>query len=502
VEQRAGSILDWQVVDAEGVPQAGPRPLEQLLATGRPVLDICHAMAPADGTRRILSTNATPLFDAAGKHDGVVVTVEDITERLALAAQLRQSQKMEVVGQLAAGVAHDINNILTIIQGHTGLLLQTATAESHTIKSLKQIAAAADRAAGFVRHLLTFSRKQVAHTRILDLNAVLQNLEGMLPQMLGEQIRLELRCQPGLPLVAADVSMTEQIVMNLVVNARDAMPQGGTLYVETAAAEIPVALTRQNPDARAGRFICLSVRDTGCGMERRVKQRIFEPFFTTKEVGKGTGLGLSTVYGIVRQHAGWIEVESEPGAGALFKVFLPIAETAQAVPEASQTVKAEPGGGTETILAVEDEVSLLILLRRVLERYHYHVLVATSAAEALKVWEEHAGRIDLLLTDVIMPGRMTGNDLVKELKKRQPGLRVIITSGYSSELLGQDFYQEDCAFLAKPYEPQRVAQLVRKMLDRPPQPVHPAHPATPIPASNASLVPPAKPPPPRATAAM
>src|SRR5580698_5601060 len=246
------SVLDWRVTDADGVSQEGqPLPLRQLLETSRPVVDVCHAVELPVNRRVVLSTNATPLFDVSGKNDGMVVTVENITDRLALEAQLRQSQKMELVGQLAAGVAHDINNVLTIIQGHTGLLLHNATAESHSMKSLKQIAAATDRAAGFVRHLLMFSRKQVVQTRILDLNAVLQNLQSMLTPMLGEQITLELCCQPGLPLVAADSSMTEQIVMNLAVNARDAMVRGGTLHIETFAVEIPVELARQNPSARA-----------------------------------------------------------------------------------------------------------------------------------------------------------------------------------------------------------------------------------------------------------
>ena len=468
IAQRARSVLEWQMADAEGEPQEGrPLPLQELLECGRPVLDARHTVELA-GHRVVLSTNATPLFDAAGKNDGMVVTVEDITERLAMQAQLRQSQKMELVGQLAAGVAHDINNILTIIQGHTGLLLQTATADSHSMKSLKQISAASDRAAGFVRHLLMFSRKQVVQTKLIDVNAVLQNLQSMLPQMLGEQITLQLSCQAGLPLVAADASMTEQIVMNLAVNARDAMPRGGTLDIETTAVEIPVALARQNPDAHAGNFVCLRVSDTGCGMDRRVIQRIFEPFFTTKEVGKGTGLGLSTVYGIVHRHQGWIEVDSELGVGTTFKVYLPAMEAGPRDCPASSTVKVESNAtGRETILVVEDELGLLKVLSRVLQRYHYRVLVATSATEALRVWDEHAGKVDVLLTDMIMPGPMTGNDLVNELRKRKPELKVIITSGYSAELVGRDFSNGDACFLPKPYQPHMVAQLVRRTLDGP-----------------------------------
>jgi PAS domain S-box-containing protein len=460
-------VLDWRVTDAEGVPVEGNSPpLRRLLNTSQPVADVYHAFELPGNRRVVLCVNAAPLFDAAGKNDGMVVTLEDITERLALEAQLRQSQKMELVGQLAAGVAHDINNILTIIQGHTGLLLQAATAESHSIKSLKQIAAATDRAAEFVRHLLMFSRKQVVPAKTLDLNTVLHSLEAMLTPMLGEQITLEIRCQPGLPPVATDASMTEQIVMNLAVNARDAMPRGGRLQVETFAVDIPLALARQNPDAHAGRYVCLCVRDTGCGMDRKVMQRIFEPFYTTKEVGKGTGLGLSTVYGIVRQHQGWIEVESEVGAGATFKVFLPAAKTecgamASAAPDGLQRVN----GGHETILVVEDDPGLLKVLCSVLQRYQYRVFGAVSAAEALSVWEEQRGGIDLLLTDMIMPGRMSGNDLASELKKRKPGLKVIISSGYCEELAKRDILHADIRFLPKPYQPYRVAQLVRDTLD-------------------------------------
>ncbi|HEX9048014.1 MAG TPA: response regulator [Verrucomicrobiae bacterium] len=462
------SVLGWRVADAEGSPiEGGTLPLKQLLETSQPVHDVCHTIDLADGRRVLLSTNAAPLFDASGKSDGMVVTVEDITERLALEAQLRHSQKMESVGQLAAGVAHDINNVLTVIQGHTGLLLQTAPPNSPTLKSLKQIAAAADRAATFIRHLLTFSRKQVVQTKILDLPAVLHNLECLLPRMLGEQIALELRCDANTPAISADASMIEQIVMNLAVNARDAMPRGGRLAIATDAVEIPVALARQNPEARAGDFVCLSVQDSGCGIEPRFLPRIFEPFFTTKEVGKGTGLGLATVYGIVKQHHGWIEVESEVGVGTTFKVFLPAVVGPSATAPGGNARPAAVAGGKETILVVEDELSLLGLVRNVLQRYQYRVLIAASGPEALRVWEEHGQQIDLLLTDMIMPGGMTGSDLAAELLKRKPQLKVIFTSGYCAEMAGKDFTEVEGVFLPKPYQPQIVAHLVRKTLDAP-----------------------------------
>jgi signal transduction histidine kinase len=474
IAQKTCSVLDWRLTDSEGNALSGPASsLKQIFDSGQPVNDIFYAIDPgtqggvdsSSRNRALLSVNAAPLFDASGKIDGMVVTVEDITARLALEAQLRQSQKMESIGQLAAGVAHDINNILTIIQGHAGLLLNAATPDADSVKSLKQISAASERAAGFIRHLLMFSRKQIYRTKILDLNAVLHNLEYMLPRMLGEHIMLETCCNPNLPRIAADIAMVEQIVMNLVVNARDAMPKGGKLLIETYAAEIDADHVQLHPEAHAGRFVCLTVTDSGCGMENSVLQRIFEPFFTTKEVGKGTGLGLATVYGIVKQHRGWAEVQSKVGVGTTFKVFLPVAGEAGhssigSTPE-SETVR----GGPETILMVEDENDLLELMQEVLQHYQYHVLTASSGVEALRIWDEQNGQIDLLLTDMIMPGGMTGDELATELKRRKPDLKIIYASGYTSAFVGRDFGQNDITFLAKPYQPQQVAQLIRETLD-------------------------------------
>jgi len=476
VAQKTGSVLGWHLTDSEGNSLAGPASsLNPVLDSGQPVHDACYAVEPgARGgsehphrDRALLSVNAAPLFDAGGKIDGMVVTVEDITTRLAMEAQLRQSQKMESIGQLAAGVAHDINNILTIIQGHTGLLLNAASLDADSVKSLKQISAASERAAGFIRHLLMFSRKQVYRIKILDLNAVLHNLEYMLPRMLGEHITLEIRCGSDLPRIAADIAMVEQIVMNLAVNARDAMLKGGKLLIETSAVEIAADYVRLHPGAYVGRFACLAVTDTGCGMEHSVLQRIFEPFFTTKEVGKGTGLGLATVYGIVKQHRGWIEVQSEVGVGTTFKVFLPVAGDASQLSAVSTGETETVRGGRETILLVEDEKDLLELMREVLQQYQYRVLVASSGVEALQIWDEHNGQVDLLLTDMIMPGGMTGDELGAELKRRKPGLKTIYASGYTSAFVGRDFGHDDITFLAKPYQPQQVAQLIRYTLDAP-----------------------------------
>jgi two-component system, cell cycle sensor histidine kinase and response regulator CckA len=465
VEAGTASVLDWRLLEADGaVREEEALPLKQILKSGLTVQDARHVIDFSDHRRVLLSVNATPLFDAAGKIDGMIVTVEDITDRQALESQLRQSQKMECVGQLAAGVAHDINNILTIIQGHAGILLNSLPANADTVRSLKQISAASERAAGFIKHLLTFSRKQVFQTKILDLNTVFRNMESMLPRMLGEQITLETRYGAGMPLVAADTSMIEQIIMNLMVNARDAMPKGGKLLIETAAVKIGADHVRQNHEARAGDFICLTVTDTGCGMERKILERIFEPFFTTKAVGEGTGIGLATVYGIIKQHNGWAEVESEVNVGTTFKIFLPAVSAGAVVPPAVTPKSETINGGRETILIVEDESSLLDLVKAILERYHYRILTASSGAAALRVWDEHNGQIDLLLTDMIMPGGVTGSDLAAELKSRRPGLKVIFTSGYSAELVGKDLGLESAAFLPKPYQPQQVARLVRDIL--------------------------------------
>jgi PAS domain S-box-containing protein len=467
------SVLDWRLTDSDGNPlseQASP--LKQVLDSGQLVHDVRHAIERPNSRRTLLSTNATPLFDATGRIDGLVAAVEDITERLLLEAQLRQSQKMESVGQLAAGVAHDINNILTVIQGHAGLLLNVTPPNSDAVRSLKQISAASERAAKFVRQLLTFSRKQIFRSKVIDLNAVLRNMENMLPQMLGEDIALEYHYQPNLPHIEADTGMLDQIVMNLAVNARDAMPKGGKLIIETSLFESGTAYMRQHPEARQGWFVCLRVTDNGCGMDRKVVQRLFEPFFTTKEVGKGTGLGLATIYGMVKQHQGWIEVHSEVGVGSTFKVFLPVASGARNAPAAPAAKTETVQGGEESILVVEDETGLLELVRNVLQRYHYNVSVASSGADALRVWDEHNGRIDLLLTDIVMPGGMTGTELAAELKKRKAELRVIYTSGYSSELIAKNPVHGPAIFLAKPYLPLQLAQAIRKCLDTPPQSQH------------------------------
>jgi two-component system cell cycle sensor histidine kinase/response regulator CckA len=464
---QTGNVLTWRVADLDGNLLSGQvSRLKNVLVSGDPALDIHHVIEFPDGQRAVLSTNATPLFNQEGRIDGMIVTVEDVTQRLALETQLRQSQKMDSLGQLAAGVAHDINNILTIIQGHAGLLLNAAPPDSDSAKSASQIAAASERAAGFIRHLLAFSRKQIYRTKILDLNSVLHNLEALLPRMLGTHITLEINCTPHLPHIAADTSLVEQIVMNLAINARDAMPKGGKLMIKTSAISLDSVSVRRHPEGRTGHFICLSVADTGCGIEPALIRRIFEPFFTTKEVGKGTGLGLATVYAVVKQHHGWIEVQSQVGAGSNFKIYLPASDQGFADPVTPSTQSQSVRGGKETILVAEDESALLDLMQHVLSQYKYKILTATSGAEALRVWDQHQGGIDLLLTDVIMPGGMTGRELATELKKRKPELKVIFTSGFNSSMAGKDW--GDTVFLPKPYLPDVAAKLIRSTLDSSP----------------------------------
>lgn len=389
----------------------------------------------------------------------------DETEMLNLEAQFRHAQKLESVGQLAAGVAHDFNNILTVIQGYSECLLARNQNDPSNLTALKQISDASKRAASLTRQLLMFSRKQVIQPKILDLNAVLQNLANMLLRLLGEDIAFEADYVTNLPRVEADTGMLEQVVMNLAVNSRDAMPQGGKLFISTASVTIDEVYAQNHPDSRAGDYVCLIVRDTGCGMDRKTLDRIFEPFFSTKEVGKGTGLGLATVYGIVKQHEGWIEVASEVGVGTTFKIYFPAVLQAAEISQDTSTAPDEVRGGKETILVVEDEPVLRELIREVLSQYEYHVIEAGSGVEALRIWDEFDGRIDLLLTDMVMPEGMNGRELASQLKKRKPELKVIYSSGYSPEATGRDFGQGDTVFLSKPYLPPQLARTVRHCLD-------------------------------------
>lgn len=392
----------------------------------------------------------------------------EMSERARLEAAFRQSQKMEAIGQLAGGVAHDFNNILTVIRGYLCLVLADEKLEAKIKDPLQQVDAAAQRAANLTRQLLTFSRKQLVQREALDLNDVITNVLKMLHRLLGEDIALQIETAADLPRIHADRAMMEQVLVNLAVNARDAMVNGGRLLIETRRNEILSTPVSAHADARPGRFVCLTVADTGTGMTSEVLTHLFEPFFTTKEVGKGTGLGLATVFGIVKQHDGWIEVSSEPGQGARFKIYFPEHHPAPANKPAAMLAPARPQGGNETIFLVEDEPALRGVAAKVLRNYGYAVITATSGAEALKAWPDHAEKVDLLLTDMVMPDGVSGRELAQQLRTVKPDLKVLFSSGYSTELVGRDaLLQDGKNFLPKPYNPDKLARTVRKCLDNP-----------------------------------
>jgi signal transduction histidine kinase/ActR/RegA family two-component response regulator/HAMP domain-containing protein len=394
--------------------------------------------------------------------------VEDTTEQLSLEAQLRQSQKMESVGQLAAGVAHDFNNMLTIIQGHSSSLLARPELPEDISEPIQTVYFAAERAASLTRQLLMFSRKNVMQTRPLDLREVVGNIGKMLHRLIGETITLQFQPPAELPLVLGDSGMIEQVLMNLSVNARDAMPRGGTLTIVVEPWHIDETYLDTHPEAHVGKFVRLRVSDTGTGMDAMTLAHIFEPFFTTKEIGKGTGLGLATVYGIVKQHDGWLEVASEPGRGTTFDLFFP-AGSEMAAPVKVETVPATPAvGGTETIMVVEDELFLREMTRDILQNFGYRILEAASGKEALAVWQQRAGQVDLLLTDMVMPDGVSGADLAEQLLVQKPGLKIIFTSGYTDNEVSPEVLAKTCAqFLQKPYSHSDLARIIRACLDKP-----------------------------------
>ncbi|HZF00746.1 MAG TPA: ATP-binding protein [Methylomirabilota bacterium] len=390
---------------------------------------------------------------------------EDITEQLNLEEQLRQSQKMESIGQLAAGVAHDFNNILTIIQGHSSALLAKPNLPPEVLDPIQAVYFASERAASLTRQLLMFSRKNMMQPKQLDLRDVVGNMNKMLSRLLGENIALQFQSPEKLPPVQGDGGMIEQVVMNLSVNARDAMPGGGKLTIRLEAMTIGADYLEKHPDARAGNFVQLSVSDTGIGMDGMTMTHIFEPFFTTKEIGKGTGLGLATVYGIVKQHDGWIEVSSEKDKGTTFHVFFPTDEK-NFVPEKPESNSTDPvAGGSETILIVEDEPVLRQMARDILEHYGYKILDAANGKEALEVWRKSADRIDLLLTDMVMPEGVSGVDLAERLLADRPDLKIIFTSGYSSHEINEELARSQARFLQKPYTHTSIAKFIRDCFD-------------------------------------
>ena len=401
---------------------------------------------------------------AAGKH---FVLFNDMSERVRIERQLRQAQKMEAIGQLAGGVAHDFNNLLTIVQCNADLLDMEEELSGEARKSVRQISDVTHRAANLTRQLLTFSRQQAVQMREIDLNEVLHGIGELITRLLGESVTLRCVTESGLPPIQADPGMIGQIVMNLAVNARDAMPQGGELTIRTGTTMRTAGeVIARNPEARPGRFVTMAVTDTGVGIPAEVLPHLFEPFFTTKDIGKGTGLGLATVYGIAQQHAGWVEVASTPGAGTTFTIFLPALDVSAKAPGGGDGLGSHTGN--ETILVVEDEPMVRNLAKLCLVRCGYTVLEAGSGPEALNLWPAHRAEVDLLFTDIVMPGGMTGRELAKRLVADKPGLRVVFTSGYSRALLVDDSrWIDQITYIAKPYNLALLARVVRQCLDEP-----------------------------------
>jgi PAS domain S-box-containing protein len=392
-----------------------------------------------------------------------LLILQDITDRVRLENELRQAQKMEAVGRLAAGVAHDFNNILTVILGNTIMHLRNPHLDKKLTASLHQVERAAERATALTRQLLAYSRKQIIQRRPLALNEVVEQTIAMLRRIIGEHIALDMQLAPDLPPIFADPSSVDQVIINLALNARDAMPDGGKLTLTADPVEIDEAARMRNPEAQLGPHICLAVKDTGHGMDPTTVGRMFEPFFTTKDPGKGTGMGLATVYGVLKQHGGWIEVDSKPRHGTTIRAFFPLsAGRVAAVPSKieSPNAKCAPTESI-TILVVEDEEMLREFVSDALGALGYHVFSAPNGRAALELWAAHREEIDLLLTDVVMPESISGRQLAHTLILEKPDLKVIFTSGYSSELFGSDFEREkEHVFLAKPYLPDQLAQTV------------------------------------------
>jgi two-component system cell cycle sensor histidine kinase/response regulator CckA len=394
---------------------------------------------------------------------GIQGIARDISERQRLEGQLRQAQKMESVGRLAGGVAHDFNNLLTAIIGYSQMAMRHLEPDAPVQKEIHEVERAGKRAAELTRQLLAFSRKQVLQPKVLDLNQIINDIQKMLDRLIGEDIELSTRLAADLSKIKADPGQIEQIIMNLAVNARDAMPGAGKLTIETANIELDEVFSQNHLAVNPGQYVMLAFSDTGIGMDKETQSQIFEPFFTTKEMGKGTGLGLSTVYGIVKQSGGNIWVYSEPGQGTTFKIYLPAIEE-EARFEEVRVPLSEPVKGTETILLVEDEEIVRQLARKILEMNGYTVLEASGAARALQSFEQNGGEIDLIITDVVMP-LMSGYAMVQQLKQKQCKAKVLYMSGYTHHTtVIQADIEEGMPFLQKPFSPQTLLLKVREVL--------------------------------------
>jgi two-component system cell cycle sensor histidine kinase/response regulator CckA len=417
-----------------------------------------------DGKEIHVSVCVSPIKNREGRIIGASAISRDISERKRLEEHVRQAQKMESIGQLAGGVAHDFNNLLTIISGYSDLLLSSRLDES-TKGVIKEIYKAGERAGSLTRQLLAFSRKQVLEPRVLDLNATIADTEKMLRRLIGEDVLLATALDPGLEPVKVDPGQIEQVIINLAVNARDAMPRGGKLTIETANVQLDETCTPLRPEVQPGRYVMLAVSDTGCGMTEEVQTHIFEPFFTTKGPGQGTGLGLATVYGIIKQSGGHIYVYSERGRGATFKIYLPVAEEGLVPGQALHGLNLKPtASASETILLVEDEDPVRAFTRLALQMHGYKVLEASRGDEAVRLCEKHQGPIHLLVTDVVMP-EMGGREVAQRLGTLKPGIKVLYLSGYTDDaVVRHGVLEAEAAFLQKPFTSVALATKVGEVL--------------------------------------
>ena len=465
----AANLYGWSAAEVIGGPisviaqdHASQRDIQERVFRGETLRGIETTKRRKDGTAVTVSMAAAPLHESSGRITGAMLIAADLTEMRRLEVQYRQAQKMEAVGRLAGGIAHDFNNILTAILGTSGLVLEDVAIDPRTRLDVQEIEKAAKRAAGLTRQLLVFSRQQVLEPRILDLNAVVVDMERMLGRLIGEDVELHTQLAPAVGAVQADPGQLQQAIMNLVVNARDAMPGGGRVTIETADVELDPRQLEAHSLTQPGKYVLLAVHDTGVGMDAATKARLFEPFFTTKEPGRGTGLGLATVYSIVKQSGGYIWAYSEPGHGTTFKVYLPRVD---GTPEKISQTPATFAVGSETVLVVEDQAEVRALTTRILEARGYTVLEAASADDALRLADGNAKRIDLLLTDVVMPG-MNGRELAERLAAQRRDLNVLFVSGYTGEAIRQHgLLESGAAFLQKPFSPDVLARKVRDVLD-------------------------------------
>ncbi len=430
--------------------------------------------APASGLRKHRRKDGKIISVEMSSHDlefggrpALLVVARDTTEHRLLEEQLRQAQKMEAVGRLAGGVAHDFNNLLMVIKGHTELLLASPEASEKASRKIQQIDRAADRAASLTRQLLAFSRMQVLQPRVMNINEIVEEMGKLLPRLIGEDVELVIRTEPELGRIRADASQMEQIIMNLAVNSRDAMPTGGRLIIETSNVDLDEAYSTKHPVVQPGRFVVLAVTDTGTGMDAETQAHIFEPFYTTKEQGKGTGLGLATVYGVVKQSGGFIWVYSEVGKGTCFKIYLPRVDQMAEKSVQGQSF-AEIPRGTETVLLAEDEQDVREVAREFLESAGYTVIEACNGNDAIRLAQEHAGTIDLLVTDMVMPG-MTGKELASRLKEMHAVSRVVYMSGYTEQASIESNQAEESSsrLLTKPFSRAAILRTARELLSDP-----------------------------------